>query len=291
MTMSTRSPNDARPLTDEDVRELTEWSGRTPFLELPVHSRIEHEMRVVLEGIQSSALVGRPGSGKTYAVEHIAKKVSDEEVRRALKEDREPREVKLFGAGRATGQKTVLVDLSRSLNIPIPLSGPKAVTAYQLGERIALHCQANNIHLICIDEAQLIEPGNLDSLRQIPDRAREHGHRMGLLLIGTADLLHSLKRIGQLGQRVGTVIELEGFSRTAVAANLAGFHPHISALQEALGSKGWLRLEDELFACVGLSFRRLTMVIANANLLCLHMKRRLDADVLRFAMKKLVAEE
>jgi type II secretory pathway predicted ATPase ExeA len=277
-------------LSAEEQRELEVWRTKRLHFELPVHSTLEHQMKIAMEGVESAALIGRPGCGKTHSVEELTRRVNALETRNALAEDREPRSIYTFTAGRTGGRKTALSDLYQALLGERPPSGPKAPSARQLTERLALQFAENAVHLVCIDEAQLIDPMNLDHLRQIPDRARDHEHRMGLLFVGTPELRDNLAKTGQLGQRVATVISLKPFARPDVGPLLSGFHPHLGPLQRELPKRQWKELEDELFAKAGNNFRRLTTIIANANEFCITFRRRMDAEILRFAIGKLEPE-
>lgn len=276
-------------LTPEQAKELREWNA--DFLELPVHRTLEHQMQVCMEGIEQAIVIGAPGVGKTYSVRWFIDEIQAAEVERSLMETGyEPREILYYEASRATGTKTALIDLYEVVFGYVSKAASRIHTARSLVEQIAIEAQRRNLALICVDEAQMIDPANLDLLRQVPDAARGLEHRLGLLLAGTDELRDSLTAIRQLGQRFSAEVRFPRIDRAQIAPLLAELHPHLGPLKERMKPKEWNRLESELFTAVGGNFRRLVTLLRNANALAVRLSSPVDEKVLRLAISKLASE-
>jgi DNA transposition AAA+ family ATPase len=263
-----------------------------PFLDLKVHAEIDFQMRLAMDGVESSAVIGEKGSGKTEAIRAIADRIEREEILNPLGEGGAVRQIFRFLSSDATGAKTLLIDLYYAMTRTKLAGGAaKSTTPRDLAELIARHCAEATIHLIVVDEAQKANRHNLDHLREVPDRAhREHGHRMGLLLVGNPGLRRTLAASGELGQRIATVITMPLLDRRFIGESLATLEPGLGTLRDELGKKAWAPLEELLVRKVDGKIRRLTTIVANAAVLSRRLGRPIDAVILRTAIDKLSPE-
>lgn len=265
--------------------------GSIPFLDLKVHAEIDFQMRIAMDGIESSAVIGEKGTGKTEAVRALADRIDHEEILNPSGEGGAARQIFRFVASDATGAKTLLIDLYYAMTrTKLTGAAARSTTPRDLAELIAVHCAEEHIHLIVVDEAQKANAHNLDQLREVPDRAREHGHRMGLLLVGNPALRRTLAASGELGQRIATVIAMPMIDRGFIAESLATLEPGLGALRQELGKKGWAPLEELLFRKVDGKIRRLATIVANTAVLSRKLSRPIDAVILRTAIDKLSPE-
>jgi Cdc6-like AAA superfamily ATPase len=261
------------------------------YFRLPVHAEIEHQMRLGLDGVESGLVIGARGVGKTYAVRHLAAKLQAEETSQAMDKDAAPRTILYYEASAACGAKTALIDLwpkvtGRSLSP----GACRSHSADYLIDQIARRLKKKQVHLICVDEAQMIDARNLDLMRQIPDAAMEMGHRMAILYIGNESLRASFVEIKQLGQRIATAIVVPQITAHTISPHLAQFHADLGDLREGLAARQWKRLEEDLFRAVAGKFRRLRTIIANAHALSTRLGRPIDETILRTAIQKLSPE-
>jgi type II secretory pathway predicted ATPase ExeA len=234
--------------------------------------------------------LGPRGVGKTHSIEHVVALLEKEEDERAQAGE-SPRRILHYEASAATGSKTALIDLLKVVTKrTLSIGARRAQTAMFLIDRAARALMERQIHLVCIDEAQMIDPANLDLLRQIPDRARKLGHAMGIIYIGSEELHDRLVRIQQLGQRIGTVINLPRIEQATLAPHLAGFHPDLGALKPTLPKRAWRSLEADLFRAVNGKWRRLNTILTNADEMSRFLDRPIDEAILRAAIEKLAAE-
>jgi hypothetical protein len=260
------------------------------FFVLPEHSALEFEMRLCLKGLASAAVIGPRGVGKTYSVEHFVALLQREEDERAQAGETS-RGILHYEASAATGTKTALIDLLKVVTKRTLSAGARrAQTPMFLIDRVARALMERQIHLVCIDEAQMIDPTNLDLLRQVPDQARRLGHPMGILYIGSEELHDRLVRIQQLGERIGTEIHLPRIEQATIAPHLAGFHSDLGPLQASLPKRAWRSLEADLFRAVCGKWRRLTTILTNADEMSRSLGRPIDEPILRAAIDKLAPE-
>ena len=266
-----------------------DWEPR--FLRLPVHKVIEHQMRLCMDGVESALVIGPRGAGKTAAVRRLIKDVEAEEVDRlAVNEEYELRRVLYFEASAATGTKTILINVYEQLFGHFSSSALRFQTAKNLVRQISQQVQTEGIHLICVDEAQMIDPKNLDLLRQIPDAAQANGHPMGLLLVGSEELRDSLSEIKQLGQRFSAEIKMKPLSKKQLEQVLADFHPDLGPLQEKLSKRDWNKLVTELAKIGATKMRRLVTVLKNAHALAAKKGQPIDEKIMYAAIRKLAGE-
>ena len=280
--------------TEETTPKCQNSDGRgeaLPFIDLKVHAEIDFQMRLAMDGVESSAVVGEKGTGKTEAVRALADRIEREEILRPSGQGGESRQIFRFLASDATGAKTLLIDLYYEMTqTKLTGAAARSTTPRDLAELIAAHCADAHIHLIVVDEAQKVNAHNLDQLREVPDRARERGHRMGLLLVGNPGLRRTLAASGELGQRIATVIAMPMIDRGFIGESLAVLHPDLAALREELGKKSWAPLEELLDRKVAGKIRRLATIVANAAVLSRRLGRPIDAVILRTAIEKLSPE-
>lgn len=280
----------AKKKSEPTMQALRDW--KPGFLELPVHRKLQHQVTVTMEGIEDAVVIGALGVGKSRSVERECKRIMEAEAIKTIDDPSHlPVEVIHYEASKAIGPKTALLDLYEGLFGSGSRVGARFQTPANLRAHIANEIIHRNIRLICIDEAQLISPDNLDLLRQVPDAVRANGHAMGLILIGTVTLRDSLVAIRQMGQRFSGEVVFKPISRSELAPHLACFHPHLPALKEDMGARNWAALEELLFRKVNGSFRRVVRVLENANQLVLKYDRAMDEKILRAAIDKLAAED
>jgi DNA transposition AAA+ family ATPase len=262
-----------------------------PFLDLKVHSEIDHQVRLAMDGIESSAVIGEKGTGKTEALRAICDRIEREEILKPSGDGGTVREIFRLVASDATGAKTLLIDLYYAMTqTKLTGAAARSTTPRDLAELIAVHCADKCIHGIVLDEAQKVNAHNLDQLREIPDRARDRDHHMGIVLVGNPGLRRTLAKTGELGQRIATVTVMPLLERAFIAEQLPTLHPDLRELREDLGKKGWAPLEERLVRKVDGKIRRLTTIIANAAVLSTRLKRPIDEIILRTAIDKLSPE-
>ena len=73
LTMSSTEASDLEPATGAASRVGSR------FFRLPVHSWIEWEMKVCMDGIESGAVIGPAGVGKSYSVKRLKERIEAEE--------------------------------------------------------------------------------------------------------------------------------------------------------------------------------------------------------------------
>lgn len=262
-----------------------------PVVDLKVHSEIDHQMRLAMDGIESSAVIGEKGTGKSVAIRVLSDQIEREEILTPTGRNGAARRIYRFVASDATGVKTLLRDLYFEMTT-INLSGGagRATTPRDLAELVTSYCIEKHIHLIVVDEAQKVDERNLDQLREVPDRAGDKGHTMGLLLVGNPRLRRTLAKTGELGQRIATVVAMPLIDRTFIRERLPELSPELDHLRGELGKKQWASLEELLDRKVDGKIRRLTTILANAAVLSRRLGRPVDAVILRTAIDKLSPE-
>lgn len=276
-------------LTADELAELRDWQNQERFFELPIHAEIEYQLKACMDGIESAILVGPLGVGKSFSVKMLTKRIQQQEL--ADNPEEEPGEVILYEASRANGTKTALTDfLEAGLEQPLSAYTKRSQSPKNLIDRIAEELKERDARLVCIDEAQFIDSDNLDLLRQIPDRAHALEHNVRLFLIGTYGLLDKLSPTGQIGQRFSAKIRFPCFTRREVGPHLPSFHPHLPRLRDSLTKSEWAALEQAIFRASNRKFRRLAVVLENANALAIRFNRRIDREIIEFAIDKLAAE-
>jgi DNA transposition AAA+ family ATPase len=275
-----------------DVRIPIGSSGITmPFLNLKVHAEIDHQIRLGLEGIESSAVIGAKGTGKTISVNLLADRLEREELINPKGAQGARRNIFRMVASNSTGAKTLLLDLYGLITqTKMTAAGSRATSPRELAELLARACKGQHIHLIIEDEAQKVNAHNLDQLREIPDRARAVGHEMGVLLVGNAGLRGERAECGELGHRIATVIEMPEIDRAFIGESLTDLNKDFEALRKQLGKSGWSQLEEQLVGKVAGKLRRLTTIVANAVVLSRRLNRPIDAVIMASAIQKLSEE-
>lgn len=285
------APNGASDLDLIPPEPRAAWDP--DFFRLPVHSRIEWEMKVCMDGIESGVVIGPSGVGKSYSVKRLKERIERAEIARAFEpgNDTPVREIFYYETSKAVGKMTALTDLyGRLTPEPVPSRGRQAASPEFMIALIAQKLKGDRIHLVCIDEAQEISADNLKLLRQIPDAAAAIGHPMGILYIGLHELRDKLVAAGQLGQRVATEIQFPVVDRATLSPHFHSFHPALSALRDAMSKKAWSDLEASVFAAAAGKFRRLHTLIRNAEALSRELGRPMDEKILAAAIHKLAPE-
>lgn len=284
------SPTPATHLSAAERAELEAWQPN--FFTLPIHAQLEHQIELCAQGVESAIVIGPPGVGKTYSVQLLLQRAEDREADRSLADPRhEPRRMLYHVAGLSTGRKTAALDLYQRVAGPIGNGKRRSISPHDLALQTAEELKRQRVHVVCIDEAQLISAENIDQLRQVPDFARQLGHPMGLLLVGTEELRPRIVEIRQLGQRFAAEVLMTPASSADLARHLAEFHPHLAPLKRSLPKRSWDALEERLLRKVGGKLRRLQNILRNANLLALKLNRRVDAVILGAAIDRLADEQ
>jgi hypothetical protein len=279
------------PLTDHDAAVLRAWTPA--FLETPDHQLARFQFARGLAGEEHTAIVGPLGVGKSYTVEYLTREIDEAEAAQARESEgaHVPRRVFTFTTSTAAGRKTLLLDLYEAITGETLSAGNRrAWTPRHLIECVVTETLAERYHLLVVDEAQMADETNLDQLRQVGDVAAKRGHPLGIVVVGTEELREKLVRIRQLGQRFSCEIRMPRITREEIGPHVIGFHPHLPALAEQLGAARWDALLAELFAKVNGSFRRLAVVLTNANAITRGRGEWMTEDVLRVAIEKLAPE-
>jgi thymidine kinase len=288
-------------LTADQRAELLAWSP--PWYSMPVHAEVEYQLQRALDGKENTVIVGTRGVGKSETVRSAIRRVEAKELARVaeVKETEEgenrdaqpilpsyPRGILYYEASKTSGSKTSLRDLLRELKRRVTPSEVRTWTPSDFVERTFQQARRKQVHLVCIDEAQFINPENLELLRQVPDLARTQNFRMGIVLVGDHRLRHNVAATGQLGQRYTGLVEFPRFE--TLVGEIELWHPHLQVLKKRLNTKEWRLLTRTLALAASGSFRRLTAALENANALAYRLGRPLDDEVLAMAIEKLAPE-
>lgn len=242
-----------------------------PFLSLPVHALVRHQLTLALNNVESTVIVGPRGVGKTRTVLSQITEIRAAELRKQLAGGgASPRQILWYATGEAAGRKTVLSDIYAQLKgRPMGRRSKQDWSPTEYIRQITDVIRDEHYALICIDEAQHIDPANINHLRQLVDAAQHVGHALQLVLIGNEELPRNVNATGQLGERFTGFVNFTPFAADQVATYLAEFHPGVGALQTSLPAKQWKALEGKLFAAARGSFRRLCAILRNADELAL----------------------
>lgn len=259
-----------------------------PFLTLPTHALVEHQMRLALRGVESTLMHGPRGSGKTRLVSRVIAKIEAEQVQAQMTTGEYPIRIVWYETSKATGPKTALNDLyAKLIDRPIGKRSRQDWTPTQYIGQITERVVDENVRVIAIDEAHLIDAGNIDLLRQIPDAAAKSEHSLRLFLVGNEGLTRNVAATGQYGERFTGYIAFPPLASTQVSPHLVHFHPGLSAVRDTEGAKEWKRLVEAIFGAARGSFRRLGAIIGNAHELSVARGRPLSASDIRHAIEKL----
>lgn len=240
------------------------WEPR--FFTLPIHRVVEHQLRLALRGVESTLMHGPRGAGKTEAVRHYLGQIETQHLKAQLATGERAPTVLFYETSRAAGPKTVLTDVyAKIVGRPIGKRSKQDWSPTLYIDQITDRAIDDDLRLIVIDEAQMIDAANIDLLRQLPDAAARRGHSLRLFLVGNEGLVRTVAATGQAGERFTGDVPFPALSPGVVSPHLGEFHPGLAAVKAELGAKAWLRLERELFAAVRGSFRRLCRIIANAH--------------------------
>jgi DNA transposition AAA+ family ATPase len=274
--------NKAIPLTDTIRKEYEEAS--IPFLELPVHTQLSHEFRRVLAGKASIIVIGGKGTGKSESVHREVRQFRQEQLKENLR-DPEYVQVKIveWEASKCEGTKTSLVSLYGSLSSEshsvLNREQPRSLI-----QKIATHFHEENVHMLCVDEAQMIDASNLDLLRQVIDFTRTPAFPFGMILIGTPDLRAALSANQELGQRFGNEVSMRVLTRQELAQHLPDLHPGFKALKGRLPMGQWNETVESIFKATRGSFRPLRNVIESATDFALARGVEINQNAVKYAI-------
>lgn len=269
---------------------LSVWTA--PVIRTPLHHELDHQFRLAANGVESTVVQGAKGLGKTFGIRESQRRYEEAEEQREMADPTgEPRARTLWlTASDATGKKTAMIDLH---GVMIGRAGTRLRQTFTSAELItvcAQEAQFRNVRVIIVDEAQKIDAPNLDQLRQVLDVARDLGHPLGILLVGTAPLRAVVASTGELGQRYSGFVEVRPLSLKDYETHVPTLHPHLPLVRDEIGVAAWRVLVNEMHRVTGGSIRRLVAILANANTFAMHMRRPLDLDLLHHAMDKLAPE-
>lgn len=276
--------------TNDLMTVLSAW--KPPVIRTPLHHELDHQFRLAANGVESTVVEGRKGLGKTFALRESQRRYEEAEEQREMTDPTgEPRARTFWlNASDANGKKTAMIDLHGGLLGRAGTRLRQIFTAAELIHVCAQEAQLRNVRVIVVDEAQKIDAPNLDQLRQVLDVARDLGHPLGIILVGTAPLRAAVVSTGELGQRYSGFVEVRPLSPKDYEAHLATLHPHLPLVRDEIGTAGWRVLVHELHRVTGGSARRLVAILANANAFAMHVRRPVDLDLLHHAMDKLAPE-
>lgn len=259
-----------------------------PFLNLPVHETVRYQVKLGLDNVESTVIVGPRGVGKTETMRLVIADTRKQQLAKQLSTGAPPRNILSYATAEAQGTKTVLVDIYSQLRgRPMGRRSKQDWTPTEYVRQITERLREESYALIHIDEAQKISPANIDLLRQLMDAAHAQNHGLRVILAGNEELPRNVAETGQLGERFTGFVEFPPFSADSVAPHLAGFDPGLAALQSTLTAKEWKLNERALFGAAQGSFRRLCTILANARELGAHHGRTMSAQDLDLAIKKL----
>lgn len=258
------------------------------FLTLNAHAAVGYQLQLALDGVQNSLIVGPPGVGKTRTVKRWIDDHRNQQMQQQVHGGAPPKGILYYQTAKAAGPKTVLGDIYHELGMRMVSARSKQSWSPTIFlEQIVAKLKEDNIAMICIDEAQLIEPNNIEHLRQIPDKAAEQQHTVRLVLIGYEALVGRVQETGQLGERFAAVVQFPRFAASEVAPHFAGFHSELEHLKTSLPKKTWDALGRDIFKAAHGSFRRLETIIKEALALAEHHRRALTEQDLRIVIQKL----
>jgi len=278
------------PLTDEEARELDGWK---PTRVLTTRDQLTAiQFRLAVSGVESTVIIGAPGTGKTTAVRAAVDTHAEQE--RAMLERGETTGAQIrtwwVNASDATGRKTGLIDVYSQV---IGRAGTRMRQAFTPAELIGLlaqESQQRNIRALIIDEAQKISPTNLDQIRQILDAAAAEHHPFGIILIGAPALRDLVAQTGQLGQRYSGLLEFMPLGKHELIVLLPPLHPHLPRLRAKVGEPAWQAVASEIAAAASGSLRRLQTIIVNAHEMARSTRTLMTEHHLQLAVDKLAPE-
>jgi hypothetical protein len=271
----------------DSIEQLRRWTW--PFLELPVHGQLRYQIDMAMSGKENALVVGPRGAGKSAAMTHLLEQVRTRDVDGALA-DVLPRQVVWYTSGQARGARTALIDLADAVGCSLSSRMQRSATPRQVIAHILQIMMEERYHLVCVDEAQLISPDNVELLRLVLDEAAAEDYPLGMILVGDERLPGLVASIGQRGQRFSAEVRVPRIMIPQIEPHLPRFHPHLGLINEQLSRRAWRTLVEELFRAVGGTWRRLRVVLVNANDLALRKQRPIDEEILRLAIEKLASE-
>jgi hypothetical protein len=290
-------------LSSEERDQLEAWEP--PWYAIPVHAELEYQLERGLDGKENTVVLGPRGVGKSSSVRNIIRRLEALELERVQGRMKKevagarlspseaklppyPRRILYYQACEASGSKTAVSDLLLKLGRHVRPSEARSWSPTDIAERAYEEIKRNQVHLVCVDEAQHISANNLEHLRQVQDAARDDKYRFGLVLIGDYRLRESLRMTGQLGQRFTGLVEFQGFDE--YVHSLENWHPHLTQLKKQLAPAQWQRLNKQILTAANGKFRRLIAILENANSLALKLDSRVNERVLELAIRKLAPE-
>ena len=265
------------PLSTEQRRN---W--RMPFTTPSTLRALEFKLRTAANGTTHVALFGDPGVGKTELLKVLTVQL-EQYLQRELPGSPAP-VVRMYEASRSTGQKGGLLDMYRELlEMDVPRLHNGGTASFYI-DVIAKFCIEENVRLVAIDEAQLIDAVNLDLIRQVADRAKGLGHPMGLCFSGHPSLRQALASAKMLGQRLCSVTDLAPISHADTLKILRSAHPDLELLATHLSDAQWRALGDRLAIKAGGNLRRIATIIGLANEMAVQKHGPITAPILDVAI-------
>lgn len=193
-----------------------------------------------------------------------------------------------YQSSKANGSKTALVDLLRALDVEVTGYQIRSWTPTDFVERTLQQLRKRGVHVVCIDEAQKIDPDNLELLRHVYDLGTRKGHPVCLVLVGEHALLDNLRATGQLGQRFMRKVEFPRFKR--LTSDLYPWHPQLARLKDRLAAKEWRAVAQRIIGASNGTFRRLEAILEEANDLALKLDQPFDEELIDMVLSSLAEE-
>lgn len=271
----------------------------TPLLPLSWHPAASALIEDSRAGTESLFLVGPAGVGKSALVQHHAGLPSAAAAATSVGASSPslPEGGSGTGIGVECDRSILYVLLGRSAE-PSTLLGaileatkqPLSARLRRKGATVILQYTANwlaklGVGAVALDEVQHASPSALFHALLLADEcAREHGHALGLILIGTPDAGPVVRQTGQLGQRLPVELSVPLLGPDEVVAVARAASDEVARLFKELGKRRAESLQRDLVAGVAGSVRRLDRIVRRAVRLAAMDGGRLTEEHVRAAL-------
>lgn len=200
------------------------------------------------------AIIGPKGSGKSVALASAIEEFRQKEQERAEAEQRPERRIFELQSPRAERRRDVIGAIWMEVFGMEPLQRARNRTLKKddvlLQELVELLLQQNAAVLV-FDEAECLSDEGIRVVRDIISRAERWGRErryqegryrafgIGVVLVGTGELLASLKASEELGHRWVRIVEVGLLEPDQVARAYRNFLPGFEAYAKQLGDAAW----------------------------------------------------
>ena len=227
------------------------------FQPLPWHHRLVPVLAAAMSGQESFALIGPPGTGKSFLLADAV-----ERQRAAM-----PGSVvsEMLGRLRTPGQ--LLANVLEWLDAPpgprLHRRGPTAMLPVA-AQRIA----TTGTTVVVLDEAQHATADAINHLLLVRDACREKfDHQVAFVLIGPDALTNVLTETGQRGQRLPVVMEARLLTSDEIRALAPQIMPRCFACLKGAARTTREGVEDDIINAAAGSMRRLHDIEERAKFL------------------------